>query len=400
MIARLRPLAARLRHLIERSWASHRSVVVALVAIALVIVLAASLLVAVGSGGTAQASAGPSATAVALVSPSPSPSEVPTPPASPSGTPTSSPAASPTGLAYADLDGVLTSADLAHRLPMAIMVDDNIVARPQSGFSSASIVYQAPADGGEDRYMMVFQEGTATDIGPVRSARPYFVYWAAEYKAVFGHFGGDAVSLDKVIPANARNIYNMDDLRGGSCPYHRIATRASPHNAYTNSAVLIRCLARMSYPATYQGLPVRTFRDDSPRSQLPATQSISIPYRTGLVGYTFDPATDSYLRYVGGHLQTDPANGQQVTARNVIVMFQALSYDSVSDPGHKRPVVANVGSGKAIVFLEGQAIVGTWKKASDTALTRFYDSSGNEIPLVRGEIFIQSVPTGTAVAYK
>jgi len=54
------------------------------------------------------------------------------------------------------------------------MVDDNKVARPQSGISSASIVYQAPADGGEDRYMMVFQEGTASAIGPVRSARPYY----------------------------------------------------------------------------------------------------------------------------------------------------------------------------------------------------------------------------------
>jgi len=139
----------------------------------------------------------------------------------------------------------------------------------QSGFSSASIVYQAPVDGGEDRYMLIFQEGTATDIGPVRSARPYYVYWAAEYKALFGHYGGDAKSLQQVIPANIKNIYNMDDLNGGSCPYHRIATRASPHNAYTNSAVLISCASKMGYPATYQNLPVRTFRDDSPLSQLP-----------------------------------------------------------------------------------------------------------------------------------
>jgi hypothetical protein len=303
-------------------------------------------------------------------------------------------------MAYSDLDGVLTTADLAHRLPLAIMIDDSAAARPQSGFSSASIVYQAPADGGEDRYMMVFQEGTATDIGPVRSARPYFVLWAVEYKALFGHYGGDPTSLQQVIPANAKNIYNMDDLRGGSCPYHRITTRVMPHNAYTNSTVLISCAAKLHDPATYQNLPVRTFRDDSPLSQRPATQSISIPYHTGTIGYKFDPATDSYLRMVGGKPQIDPANKQQVRARNVIVIFQALSYDTVSDPGHKRPVEANVGSGKAVVFEEGNAIVGTWKKTSNTALTRFYDSSGEEIQLVRGEIFIQSVPIGMAVTYK
>jgi len=375
-------------------------VVIAISAIAVVAILAAGLLIVARPGGTAQASATAGSTALAVVSASPSTSEVPTLLPSPSGTPDNSPTASPSGMAYADLDGVLTTADLAHRLPLAIMIDDNAVARPQSGFSSASIVYQAPADGGEDRYMLVFQEGTATDIGPVRSARPYFVYWAAEYKALFGHYGGDAKSLLTVIPANARNIYNMDDLRGGSCPYHRIATRAAPHNAYTNTAALIKCLAKLHYPATYQNLPVRTFRDDSPLSQRPATQSISIPYHTGTIGYKFDPATDSYLRTVGGKPQIDPANKQQVRARNVIVMFQALSIDPNSEPGYRRPVVANVGSGKAIVFLEGQAIKATWKKTSNTALTRFYDSSGNEIPLVRGEIFIQSVPIGTAVTYK
>ena len=212
--------------------------------------------------------------------------------------PVSTPTGLPSGMAYADLDGVLTTADLAHRLPLAIMIDDSAAARPQSGFSSASIVYQAPVDGGEDRYMLIFQEGTATDIGPVRSARPYYVYWAAEYKALFGHYGGDAKSLQQVIPANIENIYNMDDLNGGSCPYHRIATRASPHNAYTNSAVLISCASKMGYPATYQNLPVRIFRDDSPLSQLPATQSITVPYHTDTVSYKFDPATDSYTRLV------------------------------------------------------------------------------------------------------
>jgi len=159
------------------------------------------------------------------------------------------------------------SPDVAHRLPMAIMIDDNRVARPQSGFSSASIVYQAPVDGGEDRYMLIFQEGTASDIGPVRSARPYFVYWATEYKALYGHFGGDNKSLYVVLPALSKSVYNQDDLSGGSCPYHRIATRAAPHNAYTNSAALINCLPHMGYPSTYQGLPVRPFQDDLPASQ-------------------------------------------------------------------------------------------------------------------------------------
>jgi hypothetical protein len=79
-------------------------------------------------------------------------------------------------------------------------------------------------------------------------------------------------------------------------------------------------------------------------------------------------------------------------------MFQ--SYTIAPGLDEMRPFVGNVGSGKAIVFKEGKAIAGTWKKTSNTALTRLYDSSGKEIPLVRGEIFMQSVPIGTAVTYK
>src|ERR1035437_2409723 len=217
---------------------------------------------------------------------------------------------------------------------------------------------------------------------------------------MFGHYGGDWTTINRVIPANVNNIYNEDNLGGGSCPYHRVSTRTPPHNAYTNSAILITCEAKRGYPSTYQNLPVRTFRADSPLSQLPATQSITVPYRTGTIAYTFNPTTDSYLRYVGGKPQIDPANTQQVFARNVVVMFQVLSYDSVSYPGHKRPVIASVGTGKAVVFIEGKAIVGTWKKKTNTSLPRLYDSTGAEIQLVRGEIFIQCVPTGTALTYK
>ena len=383
--------------MIERIWTGHRIVVIVVSAIAVMAILAAGLLAVVRSGGTPQATATAAASATFIAEASVSPSPTPLP--SPSPTFDNSPTPMPSGWDYSDLDGMPAPSNLAHSLPIAVMVDDNIIARPQSGFTSASIVYQAPADGGEDRYMLIFQEGSATDIGPVRSTRPYFVYWAGEYKAGFGHFGGDSVSLLKTIPSMAKYIYNMDALSGDSCPYHRISTRISPHNAYTNTAALLSCAAKIGQPSTYQGLPDRTFVDDTPVAERPASASITIPYRTGTIGYVYDPASDSYLRSVDGDSQIDPASNQQVTARNVIVLFQAVSY--FNEPGHNaRPVVATVGSGKALVFKEGRVIVATWKKTSDTALTRLYDSSGNEIPLVRGEIFIQSVPIGTAVTYQ
>ena len=378
--------------MIERIWTGHRTVVIAVGAIAALALVATTLLVVVGPLHSSQgATASPLASRTAVASPSALPSP------SPTDTPNLSPTPVPADWVYADLDGMLASPDTAHRLPLAIMIDDNVVARPQSGISSASIVYQAPADGGEDRYMYVFQEGTANDIGPVRSARPYFVYWAAEYKSLYGHWGGDAKSLQQVIPAMRSSIYNMDDLYGGSCAYHRDGSKPAPHNGYTSTAALISCAAIMKYPSTYQGPPTRTFRDDAPLAQRPAAQVISIEYRTGTVGYQYDPTTDSYLRLINGTPEIDPANGSKVYARTIVVMYQSVTIDPESEPGHARPIVHNVGSDKATVFLEGQAITATWKKTSNAALTRFYDSTGKEIPFVRGQLFMQSVPPGTSV---
>jgi hypothetical protein len=374
--------------------------VVAVGIVAIVALLAGTLLVVEGAGKTAQATASPTVAVTASPSPSPSPSASPTPEPSPSPYVDPGPTPMPSGWAYSDLDGVATTAALAHRLPLAIMIDDNSVARPQSGISSASVVYQAPADGGEDRYMFVFQEGTATDIGPVRSARPYYVYWAMEWKALYGHFGGDVKVLQQVIPANYNSIYNMDDLNGGSCPYRRIDTRLSPHNAYATSAELISCAAAKGYPATYQKLPTWTFRDNILLANRPASQVVTIDYRTGTVGYQYDPSRDAYLRIVDGATDIDPANNAKVYAHDVAVLFQSVSIDPESEPGYNRPIVANVGSGNATLFIEGKTITATWKKTSNVALTRFYDAAGKEIPFVRGEIFMQSVPPGSAVTVK
>lgn len=385
--------------MVRRVWIGHRAAAIAVPAIALVAILVGSLLLVSGAGGLwagAEATATASATATATDSPSPSPSDSPTPFVEPTPTVNIGPTPLPPGWTYSDLDGVPAAASRAHRLPLAIMVDDQAAARPQSGISSASIVYQAPADGAQDRYMMVFQEGIASDIGPVRSARPYFVYWAAEYHALYGHYGGDHRVMYATIPEMGKTIHNMDALKyGGGCPYHRIKTRSAPHNAYTNTGMLIWCAAQRKYPAAYENLPNRPFRGDTAAALLPAAQSITITYRTNTIGYKFDPSKDSYLRSVDGKTEIDPANNSQVYARSVIIMYQPLSYDlSGEGPPHlTRPNVHNVGSGKVLIFQEGKQIKGTWKKKTVTSLTRFYDSSGKEISLVRGEIFIQSIPT-------
>ena len=103
---------------------------------------------------------------------SPAPSHVavqPSPDASPTASP---PAPEPTPvLVPAPLTGVLVSPEVAAQHPIAVMVDDQFYARPQSGFNAASVVWHAPAEGGIPRYMLIFQDQIAAGRSGRSAAR-------------------------------------------------------------------------------------------------------------------------------------------------------------------------------------------------------------------------------------
>jgi len=324
---------------------------------------------------------------VATVSTTPSP--VPSP------IPTEGP------IVAADLDGLLVDRALAHRLPLAVSIDDARAARPQSGFNAASIVFHAPADGYETRYLMIFQEGDATDIGPVRSARIYLAQWAAELQAGFAHYGGDLLTLRWLKGSEAGDLTNIDGMGAGSHAFHRISTRSAPHNAYTNATALWAMAAKLGGPSTTADtVHLRPFREDTPAADHPASQSVTVPYRTVTVGYTYDRTSNSYLRALNGKAHVDPMDGRRVRARTVIVLSMPFRTDNNIERGHNRPVLGSVGTGTAQVFMEGRVIAATWSKAGPLEPTLILGPDGAELPLIRGRIFFEVVPTGTKITVR
>ena len=57
------------------------------------------------------------------------------------------------------------------------------------------------------------------------------------------------------------------------------------------------------------------------------------------------------------------------------------------------------GKGKATMFQNGNAIEGTWEKMTATDRLKFVDEKGSEIPLVRGQIWIEVLPAGNDISY-
>ena len=58
---------------------------------------------------------------------------------------------------------------------------------------------------------------------------------------------------------------------------------------------------------------------------------------------------------------------------------------------HGRVVITTIGQGKATILMDGKIINGKWKKDSRTDRTTYYDSTGAELYLNRGVVWINAV---------
>jgi hypothetical protein len=384
-----------------------RSIVIAGVAVALAVgaglgVLAAGPVVPNSGNPVAGAGASPSpVTSAANPSPTPTagPTAAPTPTPAPTAVPTPTPKPTPVPVA-APLTGRLVAPNVANRRAIAIMIDDHPDARPQSGFNAASVVWQAPAEGGIPRYMLIFQDQVPGPVGPVRSARLYYIAWAAEWDAVYGHSGGSPQALHTLRDkGNGQLVYNADEFRWGNIYYHRSKDRFAPHNVYTTGKQLRQMAKRIGAVDKPQKAAWR-FAPDAPLEERPKGGVISTAYSWNKITYHYDRKTNTYRRSVNGaDPQVDRGDGKVVAPKNVVVML--MSFGPLNDGSHKQRLEADfIGTGTAYIATNGHTIKGTWRKDSITKPTRFFGKDGKPVTLTIGQTFVQVMQKGTTVTVK
>jgi hypothetical protein len=351
-------------------------------------------LAAPGASGVAIGPAGSAAPAASTTPAGETPSAVPSEASSASPSPSPTPVPTPV-LVAAPLTGRLVSPQLAARHPIAVMVDDHWAARPQSGFTEASVVWQAPAEGGIPRYMMIFAEGNPTSVGPVRSARVYFVQWAGEWKAAYVHVGGSPQAMALLrAKGQGQLVYDADQYRWGAYLW-RTKDRVSPHNVYTDGKHLRALAAKVGATPIATPKPVWTFRPDAALELRPSGARIDVAYSYGAFSYRYDRLSNTWRRSVNGKLQKDRATGAVVAPKNVVVMEVGFGLLGAGQKG--RLEAANIGSGRAWIATNGIVVRGTWKKVSAASPTRFFDGAGKAVPLTVGQTFVQVMPTGSPI---
>ncbi len=292
---------------------------------------------------------------------------------------------------YRALDGVARLDEQQLERPYFAVVFDNMVdARPQHGLASASVVYAAPVEAGITRLLAIFSSGAEVEkIGPVRSARPYFVDIAGEYSAVFAHVGGSPEALDTL--KRGGDFHDLNEYWNGQ-RFWRDKSRYAPHNVYTSSELLEEYAASREWEDS--DLSSWIYKDEVKLEDRPDTVvDLVVPARSDAYTATwkFNREDDSYSRYQGDSPHVDALTGEAVRAKNVIVVFADV--DVVDDVGRRR--IDLESGGDVTVALDGNVYAGTW--ARNHGRMRFYDASGNEFKLNRGLTWVEIVPIGTEV---
>ncbi|MCX6811499.1 MAG: DUF3048 domain-containing protein [Candidatus Berkelbacteria bacterium] len=293
------------------------------------------------------------------------------------------------------LDGVMTTKERVERRPLGIMIENAPEARPQSGLDKASFIFETPSEGGITRFLVFFVENDANEVGPVRSARTYYVDWADEVRAIYGHCGGSAVATDAL--ASDKYVCDINQFSYGSY-FWRSNDRFAPHNLYTTTDKVRAAAnsAKCSQKADYKGFE---FKDDAKKEERGTAQTITVNFSSTLfqVVYNYDPDKNIYLRTLAGKPHNDKVTGAQLAPKTVIVMHA----DRVTSPsdGTQQSHAVTTGTGKAEIFMDGKRIDGSWKRTNLSDRTTFYDAKGLEVIFNRGQIWVSVLPpTGTATS--
>lgn len=327
------------------------------------------------------------------------------------------------------------------RRPLISMVENHVDSRPISGLSKADVVYEAVAEGGITRFMSVFYCGAVAEnvkIAPIRSVRIYFVNLAAGYGTypIFLHQGGANdfcsdcpggvkprgqisptvnayAALDKLGWRNGQKGNDMDGGFNVGFPvvvrnqYRLNSTAAAwEHSVVADLDEVYKEAAKRGFnykdtedTAWTDGFDKWAFQDG--KSSTPTAADIKFNFWESMPGYDvqwkYDQASNSYKRFNGGKEHVDwEFDKPQIEAKNVAIMF--VKETGPVDPEHHM-FYQVIGTGKAIVFQNGQAVAGTWSKVSQQDREMFYDESGKVIQFVRGQTWVEVVPSQNQITY-
>ncbi len=321
----------------------------------------------------------PAPTEAPTATPTPEPT---TPPPTPDPTPTPTPP-----LIRSPLTGLAISPEAKSWRVVAVKIDNSIGARPQSGLSTAAVVYEHLTEGTVTRYTAFFLDSDLERVGPIRSSRFVDRDLVQQFDALFAHVGASPPVMRDLRNSAAADVdqFFYDETR----PYYRIASRPAPFNMYASLPALREVGARR-HPNRRE---IQGFRFYEAEPAVGSVTQLTVP--AGSRGpfqaeYEFDSAARRWRRSLGGALDIDASTGEALAVENVVAQWvpaRVTQYDE-DHLGNKSVWIGTTGEGPVSVFRDGARLDGTWRRPSETDVTEFLDPDGSPLELRPGRTWI------------
>ena len=290
------------------------------------------------------------------------------------------------GMVRSYLTGQWVPAEAGNRRPVAVMMSNDKAALPQYGINRAGVVYEAPVEGGMNRYMAIIEEYDDLErIGSVRSCRTYYTYFAREFDAVYAHYGQSTFAVPYL-----KNVDNINGIEGiGNTAFYRSKDRKAPHNAYTSGERLKKAIETLGYSNDYAEDYAGHYQfadgeyDLSAEEGAVAAAQVVPGYDMNKPLFVYKPEDGLYHRYQYGDIHE--GNEGPITVKNLIIQYCQMGYYATTE---YRNINVHTSGENGYYFTNGYGIPITWEKDGEFGVTHYYGPDGKEIILNQGKTWI------------
>ncbi|MCR2823420.1 DUF3048 domain-containing protein [Lederbergia panacisoli] len=291
------------------------------------------------------------------------------------------------------LTGIGTDVE-PNRRAVAVTINNHPAARPQTGLSQADIVYELLAEGNVTRFLAVFQSETPENIGPVRSARPFFIELAQGFNGLFiAH--GYSPDAEKILSSGV--IDQLNGMKYDGTLFKRSSDRNAPHNSYITFENIEKGAQDNGFSMTDSPASMDFYKEDELESiNGNGTGQIKVAYGNSsefTAEYRFDAQSGEYSRFSNGEQTVEYKTGEPVLVKNLFVIE---TEHKVLDSAGRRFIDLQSG-GKAYLFQNGIMKEMEWKSVDGRILP--YEN-GQPAKLVPGKTWVNIVPSLDAVSFE
>ena len=303
----------------------------------------------------------------------------------------------PEGMAASPLTGLWIPEEMADIRPVAMQINNIRVAYPQSGIGQADIIYETLAEGNITRLLAVFHHYDAEKIGPIRSARHYYLDMAANHDALYMHYGGSPQAYSYISQMKAPNLDGLpkpDGVLSWRDPERKAIPRMFEHSVFTSKELIeeawdVSGYRRETREGFHTGL---VFKKEPSPPYGQRADAVAIPFTSNYISsFDYDAQTWEYTKYAGDELHMDALTDEPLRFTNIIVQRTEIYLIPGDDAGRRE--VKIIGSGTGYYISQGRAVSIEWKKPAYGEPTLYIETkTGKPVMMNPGKTYIAIVP--------